>query len=374
MTKNNEKLTSERVRFLFDYNPASGDLLWRNPTSTRCAVGDRVGVMASNGRRYVGVDGIKYLAHRIAWLYVHGALPDANIAAKNENYDDLRLDNLYPQSFSETATRNQTRRTNTSGIRGVIWDKDKGKWRAEITRDYQRIMLGRFDTREEAHDAYTQAVRSAPVKPADPEQRRQFKVRKTLEAQVRRLWKRVLRDNSGSSAWHSYAAFAADVQGAIKPRTIIVKINDSKPIGPKNYQWIASAAFDHRTPEGRLIYKRHYRERDPEVTKDQDLRKTFGIGLEQYRAMLTEQNGVCAICKQPEVEIRKGKLQALGVDHCHTTGAIRGLLCTACNSGIARFKDNPDYLRAAIVYLEHHATIAKSAPASNVIHLKTKER
>jgi len=73
----------------------------------------------------------------------------------------------------------------------------------------------------------------------------------------------------------------------------------------------------------------------------------YGITIEQYGEMLEAQGGVCAICREP---CPSGK--NLAVDHCHETGAVRGLLCARCNSGIGQFLDSPDRLRAAIGYLE----------------------
>jgi hypothetical protein len=62
--------------------------------------------------------------------------------------------------------------------------------------------------------------------------------------------------------------------------------------------------------------------------------------------MLDAQNGVCAICKEP---CPTGKW--LAVDHCHTTNAVRGLLCTKCNMGIGLFNDSVERLEATIAYL-----------------------
>jgi hypothetical protein len=59
-----------------------------------------------------------------------------------------------------------------------------------------------------------------------------------------------------------------------------------------------------------------------------------------------EQNGLCAICKRDE-----DTAGTLCLDHCHTTGEIRGLLCTDCNLGLGRFKDSPENLKAASEYL-----------------------
>jgi len=76
--------------------------------------------------------------------------------------------------------------------------------------------------------------------------------------------------------------------------------------------------------------------------------KLYGLSLEGYKRMSDDQEGLCAICRGPS-----GR-RALGVDHDHTTGAVRGLLCSTCNSGLGGFRDNAALLIEAIVYLNQH--------------------
>jgi len=74
-------------------------------------------------------------------------------------------------------------------------------------------------------------------------------------------------------------------------------------------------------------------------------RTQYGITLEEYEILLTQQDGKCAICRMAAGRKR------LSVDHDHKTGAIRGLLCFPCNSALGRFKDDPNLLDAAKRYL-----------------------
>lgn len=87
---------------------------------------------------------------------------------------------------------------------------------------------------------------------------------------------------------------------------------------------------------------------------DWNLQRRYGITRDDYLKMLLEQGGVCAICKTAEAVINKktGTFRLLAVDHCHTTGKVRGLLCSHCNHAIGKFKDNVDILKSAISYLE----------------------
>lgn len=77
----------------------------------------------------------------------------------------------------------------------------------------------------------------------------------------------------------------------------------------------------------------------------------YNISDEVYRHMLKEQDYRCAICGSDEPG---GRHNTFPVDHCHTTGTVRGLLCDACNLGLGKFRDDPALLRAAADYLDHH--------------------
>ncbi len=91
-----------------------------------------------------------------------------------------------------------------------------------------------------------------------------------------------------------------------------------------------------------------------EYNKNIRLKSDFGITLEEYTEMLKAQNYVCAICFQPETKTDRrspGVICTLSVDHCHTTGEIRGLLCNNCNRCLGLLKDSPIVLQSAIDYL-----------------------
>jgi hypothetical protein len=83
-----------------------------------------------------------------------------------------------------------------------------------------------------------------------------------------------------------------------------------------------------------------------------------GVATREYLRLSKLQNNLCAVCGEPEPYGRK-----LALDHCHTTGKIRGLLCTECNQGIGKLKDRPDILRQAAEYLER-AQQPSSGPPS----------
>lgn len=86
--------------------------------------------------------------------------------------------------------------------------------------------------------------------------------------------------------------------------------------------------------------------------RDYYLRRYFGISLDDYERLYEAQGGRCAICGGEGNDVRRTRNVApLFVDHCHATGAVRGLLCQRCNTGIAMLQDDPAILAQAIQYL-----------------------
>lgn len=90
-------------------------------------------------------------------------------------------------------------------------------------------------------------------------------------------------------------------------------------------------------------------QRDPVHHRDMMLRNNYGMSLEEYHLKYAEQNGKCAICSEEKPD--NGR-DGLAVDHCHSKGHVRGLLCTHCNHGLGKFKDSVDILNKAIEYLK----------------------
>lgn len=81
---------------------------------------------------------------------------------------------------------------------------------------------------------------------------------------------------------------------------------------------------------------------------ESDLMKNYGITLNEYNHMLEEQQGCCACCGRHKSEFKR----RLHVDHNHTTGQVRALLCTRCNPGLGYFEDSIEKLEMAITYLK----------------------
>lgn len=89
------------------------------------------------------------------------------------------------------------------------------------------------------------------------------------------------------------------------------------------------------------------------------LKRTYKITMELYVKMLEEQKNRCKICGGDGFLMSENHKLKLVVDHCHSSGAIRGLLCHNCNRGLGLFKDSSEVLNKAIQYLEGATTIRK---------------
>jgi membrane-associated HD superfamily phosphohydrolase len=97
-------------------------------------------------------------------------------------------------------------------------------------------------------------------------------------------------------------------------------------------------------------YKKTYKNKDKERAKNasrkHQIKRLYGMTLEDYEVLFNKQGGVCAICGKPETTRR------LSIDHNHETGMVRGLLCSRCNLTIGKMEDNIELFELAITYLK----------------------
>ena len=152
-------ITADRLRDVLHYDPPSGVFTWLVATSSRAKVGDAAGSLnISNGYVYIQIDGHRYLAHRLAWFYMTGSWPTAEIDHVNGFPIDNRWTNLREATSAQNQANRRTNKYNTSGFKGVIWDKHRQRWCARIGKDGRLIFLGYFDTPAAAHAAYVAAA------------------------------------------------------------------------------------------------------------------------------------------------------------------------------------------------------------------------
>ena len=153
--KHSIPLTAERLRELFHYAPETG-VFTRRRAIAATKTNDVAGWLNAIGYWFIGIDHRQHLAHRLAWLYVHGAWPVNDIDHIDGNRANNRIDNLREATRGENL-QNQRRAACTnrsSGLLGAYWHKANSKWYAKIQVRGKTIYLGMFDTKEAAHAEY----------------------------------------------------------------------------------------------------------------------------------------------------------------------------------------------------------------------------
>ena len=143
------KLTQERVKEVLNYDEDTGIFTWRKRIGVHCVIGREAGYK-SDGYIRIQIDKTGYCAHRVAWLYAYGKLPDGQIDHINHIRDDNRLSNLRDVSQQENLKNIRKVDRNTSGYTGVTWNKRDKRWNAFIRADGKRIHLGNFKGKMEA--------------------------------------------------------------------------------------------------------------------------------------------------------------------------------------------------------------------------------
>jgi hypothetical protein len=96
---------------------------------------------------------------------------------------------------------------------------------------------------------------------------------------------------------------------------------------------------------------------NPAKNRSSKLRTNYGLSLDDYDGILELQGGCCKICRTDQ----PGTKGRFAVDHNHVTNEVRGLLCNGCNIGLGQFKDNPDNLLSAHIYLINNGNYGKTA-------------
>jgi hypothetical protein len=148
-------VTIERLRALVHYDPTTGLFTWRTTRMVRLKAGQMCGGL-NDGYVLIGLDGVRYRAHRLAWLYMTGEWPTPGFEVDhiNRNRSDNRFANLRLANRSQNLVNSKTYTNNTSGFRGVSFHRASGLWKAVACDHY----LGYFKTKEEAYFAYCRAM------------------------------------------------------------------------------------------------------------------------------------------------------------------------------------------------------------------------
>jgi hypothetical protein len=148
-------ITQSRLKQLLHYDPHTGVFTWKVRPSNCIRVGDVAG-RNCNGYVRIQINSVRHYAHRLAFLYMLGKVPD-EVDHINHTRDDNRWCNLRAATSSVNSKNQSMNKTNTSGITGVGWSAQCNKWHAQIKINGKSINLGRFHDLNKAKAARRQA-------------------------------------------------------------------------------------------------------------------------------------------------------------------------------------------------------------------------
>jgi hypothetical protein len=131
------------------YDPLTGHITRR---------GKRAGTVVTNGYRQVTVQGKRYMEHRLAWYLYYGKWPEQTLDHINGIRTDNRICNLRDVSMRENVLNHQHPRKRSGLPKGVFLSKDGKRYRAQAYKNGKRTYLGTFDSPEQAHQTYLEAI------------------------------------------------------------------------------------------------------------------------------------------------------------------------------------------------------------------------
>ncbi len=142
-------LTQERLKELLRYDPKTGLFIWIVDRGGFAKAGTVAGSPNNEGYIQIRVDRVLYKAHRLAWLYMKGAHPPAEVDHRNRKRADNRWRNLRLASESEQAFNRTPRKNQATPVVGVR-QRESGRYIVRIQAEGKRVCIGTFDTLAEA--------------------------------------------------------------------------------------------------------------------------------------------------------------------------------------------------------------------------------
>lgn len=164
----NDLLTQERLKEMLSYDPKTGHWTWLVDTKTgrgagrvHMKAGSQAGAVShAKGYRKIGIDGQRYLAHRLAFLWMTGEWPKHQVDHIDGDGGNNAWNNLRDVTRSvNMQNRKRATKDSLTGILGVTFNRNRQKWVAQITINNAPKGLGYFETSEAAHHAYLEAKR-----------------------------------------------------------------------------------------------------------------------------------------------------------------------------------------------------------------------
>lgn len=307
---------AELIRHVYLYEEHSGRFLWRNPPAkmarSRGDIGDEAGTTdVRRGNRLLRFNGKLHQASRLAWLYVMGDWPDGQVL-----YRDATLPLPLRDRFSNLKMAGKED-LSADGLRAILsYDPGTGifTWRAARKGVAAGSVAGSV---KNVHAGKGVAY---------------IGIDGTNHAAPRLAW--------------------LYMTGEWPPARLRYIDGDGSNVRFDN---LTVGEFEHGTRQTPTISEEERKAREKARYRRSDLKRRFGLTDAEFEAMHAGQEGRCAICKEPEIATRGGVVKRLAVDHSHSAGHVRELLCAQCNMALGLMQDEPARLRAAADYLERHA-------------------
>jgi len=152
-----QKLTQEKLKRLLRYDPKTGHFYWR-VARRGITKGMRAGYAVQRGYVYICIDRQMYLAHRLAWLYKKGGWPADELDHKNRRPSINKWSNLRLANSTLNKINSNLNSKNTSGYKGVTWNKKLKKWCARLYINKAPKALGFYTNKKHAALAYKLAA------------------------------------------------------------------------------------------------------------------------------------------------------------------------------------------------------------------------
>lgn len=145
-------ITAQRMRDVLDYDPASGDFRWKSPPWNHANLKGTIAGCAATGYTLIKIDGRKYRAHRLAWLYAKGVWPKSRLDHRDGQTTNNRIENLREATPAQNCA-NSRRRSGKQVAKGVR-RLPSGKFQARIRCENKLQTIGTFLTEDDAARAY----------------------------------------------------------------------------------------------------------------------------------------------------------------------------------------------------------------------------
>lgn len=314
-------LDQKRLQEILSYDPETGRFVWRDAAGPQLA-GRGAGSIRS-GHLTIFIDKKQYMAPRLAWLYVHGAWPATLLRFNDGDPTNVRLNNL------RLSVANSERLKDKEAAKA--YKKDLQARAGALTQATLKEFL-HYDPKTGIFTWLTTGSGRVAGQPAGS------------------VWQQGYRFIHIAGRDHQAARLAwLYVHGEMPEGRVRFDNEDQTDLRIANLR----LALTKKELDAR------FRANNPDANRRYNYTKNYqGMTIEAFDTLLAGQGGVCAICGKAEQDTDNTgteKVRMMSVDHDHTTGEVRGILCNRHNRALGMFDDSIDLLLAAAAYLERHA-------------------